>query len=107
MNQPYTQWRLIDLKEAAKPYQHRKQFRKGNPNAYTAAHRHGLLDQVCAHMTPDPYKTPIKWTLEMLTTEAMKYTSRWNWRKGSPNSYGAAQRRNLLDAVFPIMEDEW
>jgi len=103
MKQPYRQWRLIDLKEAAKPYQYRKQFRKAQPNAYSTAHRHGLLDIVCAHMTPDPYKTPIKWTLDMLKNEASKYTSRWGFRNGSPNPYAAAERRGLLDQICAHM----
>ena len=96
-------WKLKDLKEAARPYQHRAQFRAGNANAYRASMYHGLLDEVCAHMTPNPYKTPIKWTLETLTAEALKYATRWGWRKASPNSYASAQRRGLLDQVCAHM----
>jgi len=95
-------WKLKDLKEAALPYQHRYQFRDGNMNAYRAALYHGLLDVVCAHMTYR--RTPPKWTVEMLTAEAAKYQTRWEFGKGSPNAYGAAHRRKLIDQVCAHME---
>jgi hypothetical protein len=96
-------WRLEDLKKAAAPYQHRYQFRQGNNNAYKCAHRHGLLDVVCAHMTPSPYRTPVKWSLEDLRAEALKYRTRTEFRRESLNLYMAAYKRGLLDEICEHM----
>lgn len=100
---PHHFWKLSELKEAALPYQHRAQFRAGNVNAYRASMYHGLLDQVCAHMTCNRYRMPPKWTLELLVTEAKKYTTRWGFCEGSHNAYRSAARRGLLDQVCAHM----
>lgn len=41
----------------------------------------------------------IKWTFEMLYTEALKYSTRGAFYKGSTNAYCAAKRRGILDKI--------
>lgn len=96
-------WKLVELKAAAAPYQHRYQFKQGNLAAYKCACRNGLLDIVCGHMVPSPYKTSPKWTLELLIAEAIKYETRWAFNKGSNNAYCSAWRRGLLDEACAHM----
>jgi hypothetical protein len=46
-----------ELTQAAKPYQHRGDWKKADKLHYDAAWRRGLLDKCCTHMTPaaNPY----------------------------------------------------
>ena len=44
------------------------------------------------------------WTLEKLQNEAIKYTKRSAFQKGSKTAYNTAQRKNLLDIICKHME---
>jgi hypothetical protein len=46
-----------------------------------------------------------KWTFEKLQAEALKYKSRLEFAKNSPNAYVAASRKNILDKICSHMED--
>ena len=45
----------------------------------------------------------MKWTLENLQKEALKYNSPGDFCKGSPNAYNSARSRNLLDQICSHM----
>jgi len=47
---PNGYWTLDRLKGEAKKYKTRKEFQRGCLAAYDFAYRHGMLDEVCAHM---------------------------------------------------------
>ena len=47
---PKTKWTLEVLQAEANKYSYRTEFAKGSPNAYAAAARKKLLDEICAHM---------------------------------------------------------
>ena len=51
------EWNLISLKASARPYTTRAAWKQADGAAYKAARDHGLLDEVCAHMTR-VYKPP-------------------------------------------------
>ena len=85
-------------KEALK-YTGRRKFKKGNPSAYNACLRKGILDEVCSHM-----ETPFKWTDELLREEALKYNSRGEFTTRNGSAYNACLRKGILAEVCSHME---
>jgi hypothetical protein len=43
----------------------------------------------------DGMSTRIKWTFEKIHAEALKYKTRWDFVKYSPNAYAAAARNGI------------
>ena len=97
-------WKLVELKAVAAKYQHRVHFKRGDNAAYRCAHRHGLIDAICAHMTPNPYRTPSRWTLEEIREEALKYTRRGDFLRAARGMYMSAYKRGFLNTVCEHME---
>jgi|SRR5690554_1441362 len=101
-------WTYELLHKTALKYKTRSEFRKGNPNAYRASHRHGIFKDICSHMKSPFYRmegTPyVKWTNEMLFAEARKYKTRHAFRSGSVSAYDASQRREILEDVCSHMK---
>ena len=48
---------------------------------------------------PNKFKNTSKWTLDLLTKEAQKYTTRLMFSKGSHAAYQSAYKRGLLDTI--------
>src|SRR5665213_2909335 len=63
-------WMYEKIKMEALKYNRRIDFVKGNKDAYYAASRMGILDEICAHMNPS--KTKRK-ELKKIEQEALKY----------------------------------
>ena len=87
-------------KEALK-YSTRKQFQKESKNAYEAARKRSLLNDVCIHMTP----LRTKWTNDMLREESIKYSSRKQFKKKCGAAYEYARRKGILDDLYNIHRD--
>ncbi|QNJ55308.1 hypothetical protein vBValMR11Z_382 [Vibrio phage vB_ValM_R11Z] len=89
-------WTLGLLKEDALKYKTRGEWQKKSRSGYDAAHKRGLLDECCCHMTalvkPRGY-----WTLERLKEDALKYQTRNEWHKNSSGAYSAAHYHGLID----------
>ena len=49
-------WTKENCAAAAKAFKHKSDFQEQKKGAYLKAHRAGWLDEICAHMTPKPYK---------------------------------------------------
>lgn len=90
--------RTFELLQAdAAQYGSRNAFNKGSRQAYKAAWKMGILDEICRHMTrPQPVR---KWTLEALKIEALRYQTRTEFSKGSSGAYNAAWKNGWLDIV--------
>ena len=56
----YLKWSYEELKIIAFGYNHKKDFERGNKNAYQAARKRDYFDEICAHMTPKVRKAD-KW----------------------------------------------
>jgi hypothetical protein len=91
-------WTLERLQVAALKFDTRTAFQTGHKAAYIAARKAGLLNIVCAHMTPQ-----FLWTEELIREEALKFESRRDFMKASKDAYSAAQRKGLLDSVCAHM----
>lgn len=87
-------WNTERCIEEAKKYQFRTEWQKQDPLSYRAAHRNNIIDICCSHMEyaqkPNGY-----WSLDRCKEEALKYSSRIAWEKGSI-SYVVAQKAGWL-----------
>ncbi len=101
-------WSLKTLTSEAMKYRVRTDFQKFSKGAYLSATRQGLLEKVCAHMPKridrsGPKNPAFKWTIEKISSEAIKYNSRKIFSEKSGSAYGAAIRQNILDQVCSHM----
>lgn len=94
-----SRWELKEncLAEALK-YNTRRAFSKGSPIAYTTAKRKEWLDDICQHMAmnvPQGF-----WNKkENCHAQALKYSSRAEFRKKCKNGFNAAVRKGWIDEV--------
>lgn len=92
-------WTQDAIQQEALKYQTRNDFRKKNRNAYKAALRRGILDDVCKHM--DSVYT--YWTDEMIEKEASRFQKYNEFREGSAVAFVLAKKRGILEQVCSHM----
>jgi predicted GIY-YIG superfamily endonuclease len=95
----YFIWDLEIIYTEALKYTTKVDFRKNNPNAYHAAVRLKIVDDVCKHMI----KLYPNWTDEQLYFEAKKYKTRGEFQINSIKAYNASRRRGILEDVCSHM----
>ena len=93
-----------EVLERAKQFQHRVDFRDGDPRAYNSALGHKIMAEACAHMTRKKIGPRI-WTIEKVKEEAKKYDSRSAFQRGCVSAYAVAYRRGILDEVCAHMQN--
>ena len=101
-----TKWTDEMIAAEAAKYETRGAFAKGSKNAYYAARARGILDVVCAHMKNGRIGR-IKWTDEMLATEAAKYKARGAFKEGNASAYAIALARGILDDICAHMKSPY
>ncbi len=98
-------WTRDELTKEAAKYNERGKFQKESNSAYGAAHKIGILDEICSHMTRYGNMKPIgHWTFENVNHEANKYRTRTEFARGTSGAYSAAQNHGWLDLVCGHME---
>jgi hypothetical protein len=93
-------WTVETLQTEASKYLSRFEFQTENRKAYQAAHKRGLLDQICKHMEAK-YRD---WSDKELQEEALKYLNRNEFKKNSHSAYRVAIKRKVLDQICQHME---
>ena len=88
-----------EIRASAAAFPSRAAWERGDPSAYYAARRRGLMDAVCQHMPRSPRKLP----LEALMASAALYKNRNAWKKADPSAYVCACQRGLLEVVCAHM----
>ena len=91
-------WTNEMLRKEALKYNKKISFQKGSSAAYQYAHRIGLFEEICSHMSAN-----IKWSDDMLKDEALKYHTRIGFQKGSISAYLIAYKRGVLDEICSHM----
>lgn len=90
-------WTIDDLqKESNKT---RYEFYIKNPNAYNAASKKKLIDDLFKNHINKGFCRK-KWLIEELQEEANKYKTRYIFYKKNPKAYSAAYKQNLIDKLF-------
>lgn len=98
---PRGYWTFEKLEVIAKEYPDQRSFKKGNPDAYHAAHRKSLIIKICSHM---PASRHSAYTLEEIQLEANKYTRRIDFKEKSESVYKAACRRDDYGKIVSHMD---
>jgi len=95
----YNKYTTESLREEALKYTSSVDFLKNSYNAFQAALRRGIVDQICSHM-----KFERKfWTDAELTEEALKYSTRGEFASKNRSAYRVADKRNILDKICSHM----
>ena len=96
-------WSLEKLQKEAKKYNHRGDFGKGSPKAYDMAHKRGLLDQICEHMTFKIKKTWDEEYRQYLIKEIDKCKTYNEFRLKFPDTLKTMRQNKLwLDILIPL-----
>lgn len=91
-------WTKEELIEEALKYNIKGRFYDNSINAYFAARRMGILNDICSHME----KQYEEWTIEKLQEESIKYSSRGEFQLNS-KAYKTAQSKGVLDKICSHM----
>ena len=94
------------IKADAKKYNSRGEWCKNSP-AYYAAHKRGILDECCAHMS-DKYQrkngVDLIWTMEACINDAQQYRTKAEWRRRSNSAVKTAYRKGWIEQCCKHMK---
>ena len=93
---PRRYWNKERCKAEASKYTSRSGWQKGCSGSYNSSKENGWYNECCSHMI-ETRKPNGYWTLERCKTEALKYSSRSEWIKGSGGSYDNASNNKWLE----------
>ncbi len=97
-------WTKSRIRETAKPFQQRAQFKEAYPSAYAAARRKGILDNVCAHMQ-SPMRPSGYWAEENIFRAAKSFTTRSEFKKYHSRAVAKARELGIIDKVCAHMKN--
>lgn len=95
-------WTFERCKTEAIKYQTRSEFKTGSGGAYDSAQINQWLDEICGHMT-NKYKKSGFWTKENCQAEALKYTSRKEFKSKAGGAYTRATKSGWLKEITSHM----
>lgn len=75
-------------------YKTRSEWERGDLASYIKARKAGWMEEACAHMAPA--RPMIRRTKEEVIADALKYSTRYAWAKGSGGAYKKAQKEGWL-----------
>jgi hypothetical protein len=101
---PPNYWTPDTLKQKAEEFKTAGDFIKYASSAYQTARRMGVLDYVLQNLQRTYRK---KHTKDEVAKEALKYTNRHAFQKGSPSHYRAAFNHKWIDDVCKHMESPY
>jgi len=90
-------WTHELVREEAKKYSSKEQFRIVVPGAYRYAQRHDLLDTILIHTKRG------KWSYESALKEALKYQKRTQFKTGCRGAHSYAVKHGILDEICKHM----
>jgi len=97
-------WTEDKLQEEANKYTSIIDFYKNNTNAYSAAVRNKLLDELFKNHKNNGYSKDKKingyWTEDKLKEEANKYKTRLEFKNEDFQAYSASKNKKMLDKLF-------
>ena len=91
------------VKEALK-YTTRIEFKRKSSVAYSIACRNGWYKEICSHMI-ETRKPNNYWNYDHCKEEALKYTTRIEFKKKSSGAYKSAFKHGWLDDICSHMEE--
>lgn len=105
-----SKWSDEELENEAKKYEFKIDFQKFSPKAYAVSQRRGrdFFDKITSHLK----NKIIHWTDDMLKDEALKYSTKADFLKGSPKAYQSAMNRgeqfwSKVTSHMPNIHKSW
>jgi predicted GIY-YIG superfamily endonuclease len=95
---PKNFWTKEECTKEALKYYSKTDFIKHCMCAYNSAIKNGWLEEITIHMSR-PAQHNEKWNKDACKFEALKYSSRADFRKKSGSAYGSAHRNKWLDDI--------
>ena len=107
MKNRHSHWNIEAVKKEALKYKTRNEFQKNSKGAYLWCVRNNKLNAACSHMPKDmrigkPAKN-LKWNLDSLSKEALKYTSRSKFEHENLGAYSAALKLEIMNKICAHM----
>jgi hypothetical protein len=90
-------WTYEACKSEALKYNTRKEFNKENETAYRVSNKNGWSEEICAHMVKVNEAFGHWLNKENVIQEALKYTTKNEFTKGSSGAYSACLRYGWLE----------
>lgn len=94
-------WDNESIRNDALKYSSKAQWARESSGAYEAAKRRGIFEEVTSHMKRQTV-TP-KWSEETIREDALKYSSKSQWKRNSIGAYTAAKKKHIFDDVTAHM----
>ena len=101
LGSPDRKWTIDKIKEVALKCNTRSEFFSKYVSAYNRARLEGVLDEVCAHMSPS--RTGKFWTYGRCHEETLKYSSRSEFQNNASSAYNSAFKNKWLDEICSHM----
>lgn len=109
------------VKKEALKYKSKKEWAKNSLGTYGYAVRHRKIDKFSKHMKNPRYKKQKeitdkkeyktkRWNRESVKQQALKYSSKKEWKYNSPSSYNFARKNNLILAFsrhMTVLRKKW
>ena len=100
---PKGKWTRKTVISDALKYSSRSQWMKQSSGAYESAKNNGWFDNAVKHMVrPD---MTMKWTIEKIKIDALKFKTKKHWHNHSSGAYGAAKKKGIFEEVTQHMKD--
>jgi hypothetical protein len=90
-------WTYDKCQTEALKYKFRNEFRINSGSAYNSAQKNMWLNKICLHM--NKYKRKIIWTYDKCQTEALKYTTKKEFKFNSGSAYSSARKNGFLNEI--------
>jgi len=93
-------WHKAAIADEASRYRNRGAFRMGSKQAYEAARRQNILEEMCSHMAPPQYKRNV----DDVITAAKPYNTMSEFIAECPKDYDSARKNGWLAVIRVGME---
>lgn len=97
-------WNKKTIFAEAKKYKTKYEFQSGCGSAYVAARRKGLLKEM--NWFEEGRKPNFFWTKEMVFSEAKKYKTKREFKKGCSSAYTFACKNNWIDEMVWLISSQ-
>lgn len=102
MKKPNGYWTYEKCKEEALKYKDRSEFKIKSGTAYNKASKNNWINKICSHMI-EHQKPKGYWTIEKCHEEALKYTTKIDFRNNNLPAYNAAYKHKWFDKICSHM----